>query len=461
MPSSAFNTHPPSNAQPGRAETRRLVNAQKVRMLYQQTPVALIASLPAVLLIYWGVAGHGFFVDLWLAIMTLAISLRLLLTLMFFRRSPKQGDLVVWHRLYILSVLALGVAWSAVPWMPDDGIPDTRLLVFAAAVGVAAAGIGTMGSSLTAYVAFLAPIAASTMARAFTLDSKAGIITGALVLLFALTLALATRRMNHYLDESLFLNLEKSHLISTLEASKKEAERANQAKSEFLSRMSHELRTPMNAILGFAQVLESDPDEPLSESQSESVTEILTAGDHLLNLINEVLDLSRIEAGGIEIELEPVELGPVMEECVSLVRPIAADYQVNLLPMLAADAIVMADRRYLKQVLINLLSNAIKYNRPGGEVELIAELSADNRVRVTVHDTGLGLTEQQQALVFEPFNRVAEHKHNIEGTGIGLTISRKLISAMGGEIGVQSQKGSGSRFWIDLGDASTIAAIPR
>ncbi|SEL01487.1 hybrid sensor histidine kinase/response regulator [Ectothiorhodospira marina] len=236
---------------------------------------------------------------------------------------------------------------------------------------------------------------------------------------------------------------------TAMRQAKDEAEHANRAKSEFLSAMSHELRTPMNAILGFSQLLEADP--TLSEEQKENLEEILKGGRHLLALINQVLDLAKVESGRMDLSPENLGLEEVVDECVHLVMPLADQRGIVVDMGEAAGRRVRADRVRLKQVLINLLSNAVKYNRDGGRVQLGYQLNeADATLRISVEDTGPGISEARQAQLFEPFNRLGADATGMEGTGIGLSLSRSMVQAMGGQIGVTSTPDEGSTFWIEL-----------
>lgn len=251
------------------------------------------------------------------------------------------------------------------------------------------------------------------------------------------------------------LNEDLEHRVhartSELLAAKEEAERANQAKSEFLSRMSHELRTPLNAILGFGQLLELGSGRP---SAPGHVRRILGAGQHLLTLIDEILDLSRMESGALMVTLESVPLVPLLQECVALVQPQALAMEVALSSAEPrCDERLRTDRTRLKQVLLNLLSNAIKYNRRGGHVEV--RCTPDNTdvapmLRLEIHDGGFGLSEAQCARLFVPFERLDADQRNIPGAGVGLALSRRLVELMGGTIGVTSTLGRGSVFWVRL-----------
>ena len=240
-----------------------------------------------------------------------------------------------------------------------------------------------------------------------------------------------------------------------------EVKRASKAKSEFLSRMSHELRTPLNAILGFGQLLER---QKPTEVQRKRVGYILSAGKHLLDLINEVLDISRIEAGRMQLSLEPVCVADALEETLDLMRPLATERSIQLSASADIDAgvHVLADRQRFKQVLVNLLNNAVKYTPFFGGVAVSYHVPGNEKVRVLVSDTGPGIPAEKLARLFTPFERLGAEQSAIEGTGLGLALSQRLMDAMGGSIGVESAVGKGSTFWIELPLAkSPLERFPR
>jgi PAS domain S-box-containing protein len=247
---------------------------------------------------------------------------------------------------------------------------------------------------------------------------------------------------------------ERKHLDEELENAKSAAEKANLAKSEFLSSMSHELRSPLNAILGFAQLMDSDAPPP-TPGQKESIAQILQAGWHLLKLINEILDLAKVESGADRLSVEPVSLAEVMLECEGMTEPLAQQRGIHMtFPQFDVPIGVMADRTRLKQVLINLLSNAIKYNIKQGTVSVDCSAVTPGRIRVSIRDTGAGLYPEQLAQLFQPFNRLGQEAGGEEGTGIGLVVAKRLVEVMGGEIGVESTVGVGSVFWFELNSAA-------
>jgi len=242
-----------------------------------------------------------------------------------------------------------------------------------------------------------------------------------------------------------------------LERAKAASEKANLAKSDFLSSMSHELRSPLNAILGFAQLISSESPPPTA-SQMASIDQILHAGWYLLELINEILDLAQIESGKLALSLEPTSLAEVMAECEAMIEPQAQKRGISMkFPSFDTPCFVDADRTRVKQVLINLLSNAIKYNQPKGTVSVDCAMSAPDRIRISVRDSGAGLPPDMLLQLFQPFNRLGQENSAEEGTGIGLVMSKRLVEMMGGLIGVESTVGAGSVFWFEL----NAAAAPR
>ncbi|MBL4664841.1 MAG: PAS domain S-box protein [Nitrospinaceae bacterium] len=259
----------------------------------------------------------------------------------------------------------------------------------------------------------------------------------------------AEKELQHAYNELEKRIQERTH---ELNKAKEMAEHHNQTKSEFLSRMSHELRTPMNAILGFAQIMNESRKDPLSDSHKSRISQILKAGNHLLELINEVLDLARVEAGKITVSLEPINIAELAIDVLNVVRPMAEKFDIRLIDGITAQNSVhiFADKTRLKQVLFNLLSNGIKYNRKEGSVTLSLKKQKDGTINILVTDTGMGIPPEKLEKIFVPFDRLGAEGGEVEGTGIGMTISKKLIELMNGRINVHSTIGKGSQFSVSL-----------
>jgi len=283
-----------------------------------------------------------------------------------------------------------------------------------------------------------------------------GVIAGTAVIMIPFAILPPARLVHRQVDDM-------AAIAARLALARTEADEANRAKSGFLSRMSHELRTPLNAILGFGQLMQSSAATPLTPQQATCVEHILSAGDHLLQLINDILDLAKIEAGKIQLSLENVYLETVVQECLTMTGAMAAKHRIQVLVGQGPepDMAVTADHMRLRQVVLNLISNAIKYNRTGGTVTLSCGRAPDGRLRLTVADTGHGIPEAQRDMLFRPFTRLDAEYKDIEGTGIGLTITKQLVEMMGGTIDYVTAEGKGTTFWVDLpGSASAEHPAP-
>ncbi|MES2320454.1 MAG: ATP-binding protein [Pseudomonadota bacterium] len=267
-------------------------------------------------------------------------------------------------------------------------------------------------------------------------------------------------RLNEELEGRVHERTEQLELINNeLGMAMEAAKSANAAKSAFLSSMSHELRTPLNAILGFAQILTSDTLPTTLAQKKEFANHVLKSGRHLLTLINEILDLAKVESGTVNLSMEPVALDDMLAECRGMVEPMGQPRKIRMLFPDATGAVLRADRTRLKQVLLNLLSNAVKYNREMGAVVLDCTVVAPGRIRLSVQDTGHGLRPDQVDALFQPFNRLGQENGVEEGTGIGLVVTRRLVELMGGTIGVSSSVGVGTVFWVELETTEPVPSM--
>jgi signal transduction histidine kinase/CheY-like chemotaxis protein len=353
-------------------------------------------------------------------------------------------DVVLVGVSVLIAITASTVALLLFIWLRNDNTRRGRSLRAAAAVvmGLAIAGMHytAMAAAQFTDVGALAHVHEGMLVGSSGLAVP--VVMGAFVIL---TLTLAGSVTDHWVRMKL--------------ASAEAAEAASRAKSEFLSRMSHELRTPLNAILGFGQLTEL---EAVTPSQKENADQILKAGRHLLHLINEVLDITGIESGRMHLSVEPVDVREAVQEVCDLVRPLAAPRRIDLrIEPSAGECFVHADRQRLKQVLLNIVANAVKYNRDGGMARVRCEATPDDRVRIVVVDTGTGIDPTRMHRLFTAFDRLGAEQTGVEGTGLGLALSKRLTEAMNGTLGVQSAPGKGTSFWVELPAAqSPLQRLP-
>ena len=435
-------------------EDREQFVLEQVRLLFATLPTALLAYIVVASLVLWvswnKVAALSLFT--WFALVCCMLLFRAALFVSY-RRQPPQTETHAskWLLLFRVGVAFAGLAWGLTSWLFfPAGVPSEQIFLIFVLVGISAGAATSLSVDLASVLLFVFLVLPPLIFRMLAENTQTGTATSITIVAFLLYIWGNARRVGQAFRDNLNLRIQAEIRDTHLQAAKEEAERASKAKSRFLSSMSHELRTPMNAVIGFTQLLELD--ERLNREQKEHIGSIHKAGNHLLGLINEVLDLSRIESGHISLSPEDIELHTLIQECFGLVEPLAKQnaIQLHLSAPAISDMHVLADRTRLKQVLLNLISNAIKYNNKGGEVRVTTQASDNGRVRILVADTGPGIPAERQTELFTMFSRLGNEGGTIEGTGIGLAVAKRLVEMMSGSIGLESLPGQGSTFWIEL-----------
>ncbi len=428
-----------------------MVYTEQVDLLYKPFMLSIVATFGmAILLVLsqWKVIEHNLLIG-WLLAIVLVTLLRAFLAYLYKQNNHGVDDSHRWGYFFIVGAASSGITWGvgSILFFHNNDFAH-QVIILLVIHGVSAGAVTTLSSVRNAVYAFIVPTMFPLLPLFIISGTELSTIIGLMLVLSFAFLVKSSGTMFYNTQENIQLRLLAMEKEKGLIRAIKQADEANLAKSEFLSNMSHELRTPMNAILGFAQVLKFY--EGLSKEQEENVNEILMAGNHLLELINEVLDLARIESGKLDLCLESVELSPLVDECFSLLSTIAKKQGVSIHHDEIKGIFVHADKVRLKQILLNLLSNAIKYNRAQGTVNLQVSHVNNNEIRIMVIDTGKGITRENLDKLFQPFNRLDADNSGIEGTGIGLSITYNLVEMMAGRINVDSEPGIGSRFWVDL-----------
>ncbi len=465
-----------------------LVDFQGLRQLLDASKLTSINGIviSAILTYFYWQAGTSDLV-IWFAAMVIVALYRF--SIVWFATKyftcPGQNDL--WKKLVVSSACASGIGWGiALPLAQINGGQEVQIVIIIVLLAVCASSVGTMFVITPALVGFIGITVAGAAFGLALSDVEGFSFIAPLTSIYIFFLLKSARTYKHIFINSEVRQQDAKRLASQLRQEKlqiehlnrelngeietrrqsdearliamAEAERANRAKSDFISNMSHELRTPLNGILGFGQFLQHNPREPLGEKQNQYVGYILQAGEHLLNLINQILEFSHVQSGTGVLEIVDIDPKVAIENCLSLIDASAAQRHIKIvdktknlnLPL------VRTDQTRFKQILLNLLSNAIKYNKDGGLIVLDAQVFSRDTLRMSIADTGQGIPEYLQDKVFEPFNRLGQEISEKEGTGIGLSITRELVQALGGDIGFASKEAEGSTFWIDIPLAETF-----
>jgi len=428
-----------------------LIRHEEVRMLYGSMPFANLATVVASVIMFATLYGHVESTSAlitWVCVMLLLVVIRGWDTMQFVRASATKQKNKLWGHRFLAGATFAGFWWGMLSWLGHSNENAYLALTVIAIVGVASGSMSTLSYRWKTIAYFLIPALGLLELRLLFEDGAFSTTISFLLLVFILFTLSTSRKIYKNTNQNVRLRIEADFRERALIEAKEEAERANHAKSSFLSSMSHDLRTPLNAILGFSQLLEYD--KSISSEQRANILEISAAGKHLLELVNQILDLSKIEDGSLRVNIKQISLEEVLNACHSLIKPLANEKQIQLHIDNCSGGFVKADQTRLKQVLLNLLSNAIKYNHHFGSVSLHCSTTANNRIRIAVQDTGQGIPASMQHRLFQPFNRLEYESSKIEGTGIGLSIARHLTEMMGGSIGFNSEIGNGSTFWIEL-----------
>jgi len=428
---------------------------KQIDLLYDNQPFALFVTLLIVVLVigFLSSSTDTYTLVLYFSPFPLVILARFYLGWRYSTmRKNNAVDFSKAEKIYLAGVVLTGMSWSVVA-LAVFPIVDLKgqILLLIVIMGVAAAAHTTMGYLKAPVVSFIILL---ELSLAYTVYLSGFPNTVAVMLAVIVHLMFMTRSSLIFYSSTynmLRLNEIASQREHKLLLQTAEANAANEEKSKFLSRMSHELRTPLNAILGMNELLLRDKNEPLTIKQSDRSKKVADAGKHLLSIVDDVLDLSRIESGSVDVTLALVDCRSVIEDSIKLVegkavqRNINISYEVN-----HSEVFVMADSKRLKQTIVNLLDNAVKYNKQGGTVSIILKVVANRNVRISIVDTGYGIPEESIDKLFKPFSRLGADKLGIDGTGIGLNLSKQLIELMNGHIGVENKPGKGCCFWVEL-----------
>ena len=420
--------------------------AEQIRFLYQNAIAGLIANTGIAIILGWALWDRVPRSTLvyWMTALTAILLARAGGLYLFKKRTPSDKEINIWLFAFATKSTLAAITWGMTIWIFQPYAElETPILITFVLGGLTAGAAAILGSVFTVYLLYVAACMIPLTIWFYIQPSEIYNIMALMICVYICAMLAGGYIYRKVLLKSITLS---NQLIDAKEL----AEEANQAKSLFLSRMSHELRTPLNAVLGYAQLLEHD--EKQTETQKQHTREIYKAGHHLLKLIEDLLDLSKIEANKIELKIEKVNCHELIQECIDLANPMTEQHNITFEYNTSSTGnhFVVADRFRLKQIILNLLSNASKYNKTGGSVSLDHEAVNNNHIRISISDTGIGIATDQQDKVFKSYERLGNENTVIEGTGLGLTIAQQLIELMNGTIDFESHPGKGSKFWIEL-----------
>lgn len=439
---------------PNPSNVMRDIRQEQLDYLYRNAPMGLVANLVLATLLGLILRGHvdGGVLGLWLVAIAAIVSIRALTIHLYQRRGPRSEYAPLWRNVFLSGVVTQGALWGFSVWIFGP-FAEIELPVFISFTlgGLTAGAAALMGSMMAVYLSYLVVMVVPLCLWFVARGDEPSLIMGGMMV-FYMGVAISAALVYHRTFISTLL------LTNQLAKAREAAEEANRAKTRFISSMGHELRTPLNAILGFTQLLKLDM--PQSGEQRSNLDEVHKAGHHLLQLINDLLDVVRLESGQLRLATEEVDVSQLVRESIAMITPIAAQYQVELADVSDDQCYtVVGDFLRLKQVLLNLLSNGCKYNRKGGLLQLRTERKGASAVRITVCDSGYGIPLERQHEVFQSYNRIGHESSGIEGTGIGLSIAKQLMEKMGGNINFESRPGVGSAFWLELPLAKRSPAL--
>ena len=418
-----------------------------VASLYKVLPSSILATIIVatfIVTVLWQVIDTTI-LTIWFAVLVSINIVRFALYKMYIRNKNKVFD---WEKAFFILLLVNGLGFSCVSiWLLPDVDSVYHYFPEMVLIGMSAASVSSlsfrMKNIVSYFILLLGPV--------FVVEVLIGTFISYSVAMMCVLLALFSlgnaRRFNQTEIENIILHYKSKKLHQELVNSRNIAIDANNMKTNFISMISHELRTPLNAMLGFSQLLKMSDSPALNEEQDEQAQGIIDSGKHLLSLIEDLLDLSKIEAAQLSVKIEDVSLKNALDESITILEPVASAHHSDITITLNNDYLVRADHKRLKQIFINLISNAIKYNHEYGKISISASKISDGFIRISVSDDGNGLTAEQQSELFQVFKRFDDKE---EGLGLGLFITKKLVTVMGGKIGVKSQINEGSIFWFDL-----------